>query len=55
MATVIKKGSSKSEILKSIRKAIGKRPNKGLMKLAGSLKVDIDPLEYQKKLRDEWK
>jgi hypothetical protein len=55
MATIIKKGSSKSEIVESIRKAAGKRPDKGLLKLAGSLKVDIDPLEYQKKLRDEWK
>jgi hypothetical protein len=55
MATVIKKGSTKSEIVKSIRKATGKRPNKELMKLAGTLKADIDPLEYQKKLRDEWK
>jgi len=55
MATVIKKGASKSEIVKSIRKAAGKRPQKGLLKLAGSLKADIDPLGYQKKLRDEWK
>jgi hypothetical protein len=55
MATVIKKGTSKSEIAKSIRKASGKRPSKGLLKLSGSLKVDIDPLGYQKKLRDEWK
>jgi hypothetical protein len=55
MATVIKKGSSKSEIVKSIRKAAGKRPKNGLLKLSGALKADIDPLEYQKKLRDEWK
>lgn len=55
MATVIKKGSSKSEIAKSIRKATGKHPEKEFLKLAGSLKMDIDPLEFQKKLHDEWK
>ncbi|AXJ01893.1 hypothetical protein CYPRO_2651 [Cyclonatronum proteinivorum] len=55
MATVIKKGTSKSEIVKSIRKATGNRPNKALMKLAGTLKADIDPMVYQKKLRDAWK
>ena len=55
MATVIKKGASKSEINKSIRKATGKRSSKELLKLAGTLKADIDPLDYQKRLRDEWK
>lgn len=55
MATVIKKGASKSEIAKSIRKAVRKRPSKEITKLAGTLKADIDPLAYQKILRDEWK
>lgn len=55
MATVIKKGASKSEINKSIRKAVAKRPSKELLKLAGSLKANIDPLVFQKRIRDEWK
>lgn len=55
MATVIKKGVSKSEIAKRIRKVAGKRPKKELMKLAGLLKADVDTLEYQKKLSDVWK
>ncbi|MCC5933235.1 MAG: hypothetical protein JJU35_03245 [Balneolales bacterium] len=55
MATIIKKEDSKSEIAKILRKASGQRPNKALMKLAGTLKADIDPLEHQKKLRDEWR
>lgn len=55
MATVIKKGTSKSEINKKIRNAVGKKPGKDLLRLAGTLKVDIDPLKYQKRLRDEWK
>jgi hypothetical protein len=54
MATVLKKGASKSEVAKSIEKAAGKHSKEQLMKLAGALKADIDPLEYQKKLRDEW-
>lgn len=54
MATVIKKGTSKSEVAKSIEKAVGKHSKEKMMKLAGALKADIDPLQYQKKLRDEW-
>ena len=54
MVTVIKKGATKSGIAESIRKAANKRNRKGLMKLAGSLKSDIDLMEVQKKLRDEW-
>lgn len=48
MATVIKKGTSKSEIAKSIRKAVGKRPPKEIAKLAGTLKADIDPIGYHR-------
>ncbi len=54
MATIIKKGASKSEVLETVKKVKGKRRNKELLKLAGSLKADIDPLKFQKKLRDEW-
>lgn len=55
MATVIKKGASKTEIRESIRKAVQKSPSKQISQLAGMLKARVNPLEYQKKLRDEWK
>jgi len=54
MATVLKKGTSKQEIVKNINNVSQKRRKKELLKLAGTLKADIDPLVFQKKLRDEW-
>ena len=54
MVTVIKKGTPKEEIKKRIEEAISKAPKKDIMKYAGKLKTDIDPLEYQKQMRDEW-
>ncbi len=55
MATVIKKGTPKSEVLESIRKAVQSKPSKEITELAGTLKSKVDPLEYQKKIRNEWK
>jgi hypothetical protein len=49
MVTIIKKGTSRQEIKKRINKVIAKQSNKGIMKYAGKLKSNIDPLEYQKK------
>lgn len=54
MVTVIKKGTPKEEIRKRINEAISKAPKKGILKYAGKLKTAIDPLEYQKQMRDEW-
>ena len=54
MATIIKKGTSKSEINKSIRKVVSERKSKELLKLAGTLKSDVNPIDYQKHMRDEW-
>lgn len=54
MVTIIKKGTPKEEIKKRVDKAISKSPKRNLMKYAGKLKSDIDPLEYQKQMRDEW-
>lgn len=54
MVTIIKKGASRQEIKKRINKVIAKQSNKGIMKYAGKLKSNIDPLEYQKKMRNEW-
>jgi hypothetical protein len=55
MITIIKKGSSKEEINKQINKAISKNPKKDIMKFAGTIQFDIDPLHYQVEIRNEWK
>lgn len=54
MVTIIKKGTPKEEIKKRVDEAISKTPKKDIMKYAGKLKTDIDPLEYQRRMRDEW-
>ena len=54
MVTIIKKGTSKEEIKKQVDKAISKTPKKDITKYAGKLRTDIDPLEYQRQMRDEW-
>ena len=54
MITVIKKGTPKEEIKRRVNAIISKAPKRDIMKYAGRLKTDIDPLEYQKKMRDEW-
>ncbi|MEQ8533109.1 MAG: hypothetical protein RIB86_14740 [Imperialibacter sp.] len=55
MVTVIKKGTPKKEINEKMNQALRKQPKTDLRKLAGSLKTDIDPLQYQKDIRNEWK
>ena len=56
MVTVIKKGTSIKEIKKRLDEIIRKKSrNNDVMKYAGKLKhLDIDPLKYQKNMRDEW-
>ncbi len=54
MVTIIKKGTPKKEIKRRVDEAISKSPKKDIMKYAGKLKTDIDPLEYQRQMRDEW-
>lgn len=54
MVTVIKKGTSKEEIKRKINEVVSKTSKSDILKYAGKLKMDIDPLEYQKKLRNEW-
>jgi hypothetical protein len=55
MITVIKKGASKEEIKKSLDNAVAKSAKEDIRKYAGKLKTEIDPLEYQKKMRDGWR
>lgn len=54
MVTIIKKGTPKEEAKKFVDEAVAKAGKKDLRKFAGFLKTEIDPMEYQKQLRDEW-
>jgi hypothetical protein len=55
MVTTIKKGASKKEI-NSLLEAHRKKSKAGIdiKKFCGALKLMEDPLELQKKWRDEW-
>ena len=56
MVLVLKKGTDKKSILKSLQK-IAKRNRKGGFNAAafhGKLKRGLDGLTYQKNLRNEW-
>lgn len=55
MVTVIKKGTPLKKMKELLIKAFSKVPKKDLKDYAGILDTDIDPLEYQKEMRDEWK
>lgn len=55
MATVIKRGSTKEAITKSLQE-LDKKTSKGFTasKFCGTLKLQEDALAIQKRLRDEW-
>ncbi|MFT7035361.1 MAG: hypothetical protein ACJA2S_003884 [Cyclobacteriaceae bacterium] len=55
MVTVIKKGDSKANIRKALQK-IEEKDVKGFdaKKYCGILKLKEDPLEIQKRMRNEW-
>jgi hypothetical protein len=56
MVLVLKKGASEAE-MQLIKKKLQKKSRKGgidLKKYSGTIKLKEDPLEIQKKLRDEW-
>jgi len=56
MVTILKSGQPLDELLKKLESANqGKKKGVDASKYSGVLKTDIDPLEYQKKMRDEWK
>ena len=56
MVTIIKKGTPKNELKKLIDEAVSKTPLKvDLKKYVGVLKTDINPLDYQRQIRNEWK
>lgn len=54
MTTILKKGMTNSEMNKAIQQITKQEKDKSIEKLAGKLKANIDPLEFQKRLRNEW-
>lgn len=53
MVTIIKKGSNKKEIEKALSK-LRSTKEFDAYKYCGTVKLDEDPLEIQKRMRDEW-
>ncbi len=55
MVLVLKRGAGKKEI-NAIRKKLGKMPVKGVdtKKYCGVIKLKENPLDIQKRLRNEW-
>lgn len=53
MVTVIKKGANKEELEKALSK-LEKAKKFDAYKYCGVIKLKEDPLEIQKKMRDEW-
>ena len=56
MVTTLKKGSSRSRISKLLEKINQTKPLSGIdaYKYCGLIKLEEDPIEIQKKMRDEW-
>ncbi|WP_168199352.1 hypothetical protein [Pedobacter aquae] len=54
MVTIINKGTPLEEIKKQINTVVAKKKN-NIKKFAGTVKLDVDPMEWQNKLRDEWR
>ena len=55
MTTILKSGLPIDVLKKQLENAFEKK-NKGINteKYSGAIKSEIDPIEYQKKIRDEW-
>jgi hypothetical protein len=54
MVLVLKKGANKKE-MESISKKLPKKAGVDTKKYSGLIKLKEDPLDIQKKMRDEWK
>lgn len=55
MVTVIKKGKPIREMIQKLNELVSKK-GRGLQssKYSGTIKLNVDPLVYQKGLRNEW-
>ncbi len=54
MLTIIKKGTSREKIRLALKKRLVKIKGPDLKKYCGLLSLQEDPLEMQKKWRNEW-
>jgi len=54
MVTTIKKGTSREKILLELKKRQAKIKSPDLKKYCGSISLKEDPMELQKKWRNEW-
>lgn len=54
MVTIIKKGISIDKMKQLLNEAFSKTQKKNIRKYAGVLQTEIDPMEFQKKMRNEW-
>jgi hypothetical protein len=54
MVTIIKKGTSREKIRLALKKRLVKIKGPDLKKYCGLVSLQEDPLEMQKKWRDEW-
>ncbi len=54
MVTTIKKGTSREKIIDALKKRKTKTKGPNLKKYCGSISLKEDPLEMQKKWRNEW-
>lgn len=54
MTIILKRGTLREEIDAQIKAAQSVRPKHNFKKYVGVLKLKEDPLEIQKRMRDEW-
>jgi hypothetical protein len=54
MITTIEKGTSSAKIREALKKRVVKIKGPDLKKYCGSISLQADPLEMQKKDRNEW-
>jgi hypothetical protein len=54
MTIILKKGTSREEIDAQIKVAQSAKPKHNFKKYVGVLKLKEDPMEIQKRMRDEW-
>lgn len=55
MTIIIKKGTPKEKVKSLLNPVFSKSSKIDLAKYSGILKTNIDALDYQKEMRDEWK
>jgi len=54
MVIVIDHESKKEQIAKQLKKAVVKKRIENKKRFFGAIKWNEDPLQYQKRIRDEW-